>query len=122
MLTGSKTQASSMSPAESNARWKSLYRIGAAAALVGVALIPVQIIIFVVWPPPTTVTDWFTLFQDNWLLGLLSLDLLYILNKRGSKRALNPSRARPARRRERTPPLLTRCGSPADRAAPRKLL
>jgi hypothetical protein len=26
------------------------------------------------------VTDWFTLLQNNWLLGLLSLDLLYLLN------------------------------------------
>jgi hypothetical protein len=80
MLSPSKTEAGVMSHAESDTRWKSLYRIGGVAALVGVALIPIQIIFFVFWPPPTTVTDWFTLFQDNWLLGLLSLDLLYILN------------------------------------------
>jgi hypothetical protein len=80
MLNPSKIQAGVMPHAESNTRWKCLYRIGGVAALVGVALIPIQIIIFVVWPPPTTVSDWFTLFQDNWLLGLLSLDLLYMLD------------------------------------------
>src|SRR5918997_4944466 len=37
---------------------------------------PIQIIIFFAWPPPTTVTGYFTLFENNWLLGLLSLDLL----------------------------------------------
>jgi hypothetical protein len=60
--------------------WKPLYRIGGAAALIMVAFIPIQSIIFFVWPPPSTVTGYFTLFQHNWLLGLLSLDLLYIVD------------------------------------------
>ena len=59
--------------------WKSLYRVGGAAALITLVLIPIQIIIFITWPPPSTVDGYFTLFQDNWLLGLLSLDLLYML-------------------------------------------
>jgi hypothetical protein len=62
--------------------WNWLYRIGGAAALITVVLIPVQIIVFIAWPPPYegTVTDWFTLFQDKELLGLLSLDLLLIVD------------------------------------------
>ncbi len=33
---------------------------------------------YIIWPPPFdgTTLDWFSLFQDNSLLGLLSLDLL----------------------------------------------
>ncbi len=60
--------------------WKPLYKIGAVAALIMVAFIPIQTIIFLVWPPPDTVSGYFTLFQHNWLLGLLSLDLLYIVD------------------------------------------
>ncbi|MBY0433595.1 MAG: DUF4386 family protein [Cyclobacteriaceae bacterium] len=60
---------------------KGLYKIGGVMALVIVVLIPVQIFIFIAWPPPDNPLDYFLLFQKNWLLGLLSLDLLYnILN------------------------------------------
>lgn len=56
-----------------------LYKIGGMAALIILLVMSIQIIIFVAWPPPSTVTDWFMLLQSNWLLGLLSLDLLYLL-------------------------------------------
>jgi hypothetical protein len=79
MLTP-RTEATGMSHAQSNTKWKSLFRIGGVAALIQVLLMPIQIIIFVAWPPPSTVIDWFTLFEKNWLLGLLSLDLLYIVD------------------------------------------
>lgn len=61
--------------------WRPLCVVGAIATLVTVALIPVQIVIFVLWPPPLdgSALDWFELFQDNWLRGLLGLDLLYIV-------------------------------------------
>jgi len=61
-------------------QWQILFRAGAMASLIMVALIPIQLFIFAVWPPPVTVSEWFTLFRNNWLLGLLSLDLLYIVN------------------------------------------
>jgi hypothetical protein len=48
-------------------------------ALIQVVLMPIQIIIFFAWPPPTTVAGYFTLFEINWLLGLPSLDLLLLL-------------------------------------------
>jgi Domain of unknown function (DUF4386) len=60
--------------------FKELYRIGGIAAIIIVSLIPVQLFIFVAWPPPDKALDYFLLFQKNWFLGLLSLDLLYILN------------------------------------------
>jgi hypothetical protein len=71
-----------MSQANSNTNWKPLYRVGGAAALITATLIPLQIIVFVVWPPPFegTAREWFALFQDNWLRGLLSLDLLLIVD------------------------------------------
>jgi hypothetical protein len=61
-------------------RWKTLYTIAGWASVVMVAIIPLQIGIFIAYPPPTTVTGFFSLFQESCLLGLLSMDLLYILN------------------------------------------
>ncbi|HEY3373651.1 MAG TPA: DUF4386 family protein [Candidatus Aquicultor sp.] len=58
---------------------RTLYKIGGVVALSMLALIPSQMVIFIAWPPPSTVIGYFTLFQKNWLLGLLNLDFLYIL-------------------------------------------
>jgi Domain of unknown function (DUF4386) len=71
-----------MSQAKPDTNWRPLYRVGGLAALITAVLIPAQIIVFIVWPPPFegTASEWFTLFQDNWLLGLLSLDLLLIID------------------------------------------
>jgi hypothetical protein len=60
--------------------WKSLYKVGGVAALIIVVLIPIQSFIFVAYPLPSTVIGYFTLFQNNWFLGLLDLDLLYIVD------------------------------------------
>ena len=65
--------------AESNWNW--LYKIGGAAALLSVVFFPIQIIVFLVSPPPDTVIGWFRLFQDNQLIGLLDLDLLLIVDQ-----------------------------------------
>jgi hypothetical protein len=61
--------------------WKPLYRVAAVAALLMVVFIPIQSIVFVLWPPPSTVIGWFTLFQHDWLLGLLDMDLLLIVDQ-----------------------------------------
>jgi hypothetical protein len=63
-----------------DSRWKGLYKTGGVVAWVSLALIPVQGVIYAVWPPPDTVTGFFTVLQENWLRGLLNLDLLYILS------------------------------------------
>jgi len=62
-------------------RWMTLYRVGGWAALIGAALIPVAMVVFIAWPPPASdapVAEWFARFQDNQLRGLLNLDLLYM--------------------------------------------
>lgn len=57
-----------------------LYKVGGVAALVMLAIMVIQIIVYIIWPPPTTVEGFFALFASSKVLGLLSMDLLYILN------------------------------------------
>jgi hypothetical protein len=65
------------SPAEpADSAWTPLYRVGGVAALISVAIIPLAVIVFLAWPPPSTIESWFALFQRNGFLGLLDLDLL----------------------------------------------
>jgi hypothetical protein len=49
------------------------------AAWAGVGLVVVQMVFFSVSPPPGTTEDYFELLVDNPVLGMLSLDLLYVL-------------------------------------------
>lgn len=55
-------------------------KIGLIACVLMLLVMPLQVAIYLIWPPPETVEGFFTLFTDRWLLGLLSLDLLYILS------------------------------------------
>ena len=71
---------SSGSSETADSRWSWLYKLGGAAALVTVVMIPIQIIAFIVWPPPTTVADHFAIFQNNKLIGLVNLDLLMLVD------------------------------------------
>ena len=72
-----RPQRLDVSPAEpADSAWTPLYRVGGVAALLAVAIIPLAVIVFLAWPPPTTVESWFALFQRNGFLGLLDLDLL----------------------------------------------
>jgi hypothetical protein len=50
------------------------------AALAVVALIPIQGVVYAVNPPPSTVVDYFTLFDRSPLWGLLALDLLLMVD------------------------------------------
>jgi len=59
-------------------RWDWLYRIGGAAALLSVAIVPVQIAVFVLLPPPSTAAGWFALFQNNAFAGLLAFEILFV--------------------------------------------
>ena len=63
-----------------DSRWAGLYRAAVAAVAAMLVIMVAQIVIFAAWPPPETVEGFFELFQRNPLLGLLSMDLLYILN------------------------------------------
>ena len=78
--TGRTRRALSTRDLADDSAWKSLYRIGGVAALAILAFIPVQIAVFLIWPPPTTVTDWFALFQSNGLVGMIDMDLLLIVD------------------------------------------
>jgi hypothetical protein len=62
------------------AGWKMLYEVGGVAALLSAVCIPLQLIVFIAWPPPLdgSVGDWFRLFQTNRLIGLVDLDLLLV--------------------------------------------
>lgn len=57
--------------------WRGLVRTGAWAALASVGLIAVQIVVYLLWPPPDTVEAFFRVLADNPVAGLLMLDLLY---------------------------------------------
>ena len=63
-----------------DSRWKDLYKIAGVAALIMVVFIPIQIIVYIGWPIPDTAIDSFTLFQNNKLLGLLALELTYVVS------------------------------------------
>lgn len=58
--------------------WKPLYRAAGVAALLSIVFTFLAVIVFIVNPPPTTITAWFDLFQRNGLLGLVDLDLLML--------------------------------------------
>ncbi len=64
----------------SSSTWNSLYKVGGIAALTIVVFMPFQMAIFIIWPPPSTVTGWFTLFEENAFVGLLDMDLLLIVD------------------------------------------
>jgi len=66
--------------------WKGMYRLagGAALAIIAVGLADIIITMFP-WgatpdPGAGSVTEWFSLIQDNWFLGLRGLGLLNILS------------------------------------------
>jgi len=61
--------------------WQWLYRLGGIAALITAIFIPLQVVIFMAWPPPTTAQDYFAVFQSNPLIGLLNLDLLLLIDQ-----------------------------------------
>lgn len=61
-------------------RWRGLLRCGGWAAFASVGLTVIQIAVFAVWPPVHTVPEVFRLMVGSPVLGLLSLDLLYVLN------------------------------------------
>ncbi|HZK05521.1 MAG TPA: hypothetical protein VFC82_06675 [Actinomycetaceae bacterium] len=61
-------------------KWNGLVRTGAWAAIVSVALIVLQIVAFVIWPPPETVAEFYEMLIEQPLQGLLALDVIYPLS------------------------------------------
>jgi len=60
--------------------WSGLLRWGGWGAIGSVALVVIQIAVFAIWPPVHTVTEVFALMARNPVLGLLSMDVLYLVN------------------------------------------
>ncbi len=62
---------------DTDPQWKNLYRIGGIAALVAAVLAITEVIIEIsgssLTSAPSTITEWFTLLQNNRLLGLAVL-------------------------------------------------
>jgi len=57
--------------------WKTLYKVGGAAVLIGLAFYLSQFIIIIFGEPyPTATEGWFALFQRSTLLGLFYLNAL----------------------------------------------
>jgi hypothetical protein len=59
--------------------WNWLYKLGGAAAMVSVIIIPITIAVYFIWPPPETAAGHFEAIQDSLFVGLLGMDLLYLL-------------------------------------------
>ncbi len=75
-----------MFPAETGASersWRGLYVAAGAAALLTALAVPFQVLLFIAWPPPEhgTAADWFALFGTNPVHGLLSLDLVMMVEQ-----------------------------------------
>ena len=59
--------------------WSGLFKLGSVSALASVILIPITIAVYFIWPPPETVMGHFTQIQERLFVGLLGMDLLYLL-------------------------------------------
>jgi len=62
-------------------RWCSLYRIGASAALALALFAPVQVAVYVLKPPPATVTGWCAFLATDRVSALIDLDLLLVVDQ-----------------------------------------
>lgn len=60
--------------------FRPLYRAAHWLAVAMLILIPLQVAVFVLSPPPDTVRGFFELYGHNPFLGLLSLDFIYLFS------------------------------------------
>lgn len=63
-----------------NVDYRPLFKLTNFLIIIMILIIPLQIIIFSLYPPPNTVEGFFELYKSNLFLGLLSLDFLYLIN------------------------------------------
>ena len=61
--------------------WTGLYKVGSVSALLLVVIIITTGIIFAIEPQPLdgTALDWFMLFQNNKIIGLIDFELLMVI-------------------------------------------
>jgi hypothetical protein len=67
-------------PRSEAVRWAGLHRAGGATALMVAVLLLGEIAVYVIFPRPETALEHFELFHENWLAGLLTLDLLGMIS------------------------------------------
>lgn len=61
--------------------WNGLYKAGGVTAFILVVIPILQLIVFAVAPPPLedTAAEWFAIFQENAILGLLGFEILLVV-------------------------------------------
>lgn len=79
-VEGPLVNAAPVSPPGVDPRWHPIVRVAGIAAVIVTVLIPVQALVFILFPPPASVAEYFDLFQHNPVPGLLDLDLLLTLD------------------------------------------
>jgi hypothetical protein len=62
-------------------RWTILLRTAGVAAFGVVASLPVALFAYFAWPPPTTITEWFTFIQSNRIAAVINLDLVLLIDQ-----------------------------------------
>jgi hypothetical protein len=70
-------------PINTITRWRGVLATAAAGAILTAVCVPLQVALFIAVPPPTShsVGAWFDLFNTNPVIGLLSLDLLMMVEQ-----------------------------------------
>ena len=68
---------------DTTTRWRGVLATAAAGAILTAVFVPLQVALFVAFPPPASrsVGAWFDLFNGSPILGLLSLDLLMMVEQ-----------------------------------------
>lgn len=61
-------------------QYRLLFKISGYAAILIAAFIPLQIILYFIWPPPSDVAGWYALFQQHPIIGLMDMDLLLMVD------------------------------------------
>ena len=44
------------------------------------ALIPIQMFLFILFPHPNTILEWFSLYKDTPIIGFIGFDIVYIFS------------------------------------------
>lgn len=61
-------------------KFKGLFKVGYYSSIFMLILIPLQVIVYIAYPPPETVLGFYELYQESTILGLLSLDFIYLIS------------------------------------------
>lgn len=67
-------------PGEVTRSWRALYLAGGVAALTVLLLVAVQMPVFLSRPLPSTVVEWFALFRESPVVGLVNMDVLMMVD------------------------------------------